>query len=100
MNLIFFFNIIRNQPFGGHLLSNQVSGCSDIINEWASRNSDIAPQWLAYALATAYHETAATMQPIAERGAVSYFPDTMVAPILATFNRGTDIGIEDVAMCK
>lgn len=38
-----------------------------ILDEWDSR-SGYPPQFLAYMLATTYHETARTMQPIAEYG--------------------------------
>jgi hypothetical protein len=33
----------------------------------------IDPRWLAYMLATAFHETGQAMQPIHERGGTGYF---------------------------
>ena len=39
---------------------------------WATVG-DVVVTWTAYALATAYHETASTMQPIRENGTESYF---------------------------
>lgn len=51
----------------GHLKQSQVDGFEAIINEWeASELKDI--RWLAYMLATAWHETAKTMQAIEEYG--------------------------------
>ncbi|NHM08015.1 hypothetical protein G4D82_12340 [Flavobacterium sp. CYK-4] len=51
----------------GRFTNSQVQGFDAIINEWdRSRLSDL--RWLAYMLATAWHETARTMQPIAEYG--------------------------------
>lgn len=49
------------------LSESQVGGIEVILNEWvASGLYDL--RWLAYMLATTYHETARTMQPIAEYG--------------------------------
>jgi len=39
-----------------------------ILNEWEKNNSEKDDRWLAYMLATTFHETAATMQPIEEFG--------------------------------
>jgi len=60
------FNTIR-QLFGGSLKQSQVDGINTVVAEYNRRElSDI--RWLAYILATVFHETAATMQPIAEYG--------------------------------
>jgi hypothetical protein len=46
---------------------DQVQGMEAILREWeAQQLTDL--RWLAYILATTYHETARTMQPIAEYG--------------------------------
>jgi hypothetical protein len=51
----------------GKLSVNQVSGFENIFNTWTeSKNKDI--RHLAYMLATTWHETARTMQPIEEYG--------------------------------
>ena len=52
--------------FGTSLSQGQVDGCEVILNE-AERRGTRLP-CLAYVLATAYHETAHTMQPIEEYG--------------------------------
>lgn len=57
--------------FGTSLSQSQVSGTESILDEAAGRSVPL--RHLAYILATAYHETAHTMQPIHERGAVAYF---------------------------
>lgn len=66
------FNTVRANPFPGRLTQSQVDGMSVILNTWeASTLTDL--RWLAYMLGTAYHETAATMQPIREYGGYDYF---------------------------
>lgn len=67
MNRKAFFAAVRNNPFGGSLSQGQVDGLNFILDAWeASGLGD--PRWLAYMLATAFHETARTMQPIEEYG--------------------------------
>ena len=53
--------------FGGKLKQSQVDGINGIIVAW-DQYGDGNIQRLAYVLATAFHETAATMQPIREYG--------------------------------
>jgi putative chitinase len=66
-----FFDTCR-QEFGG-LSQQQVDGINFILDAY-DLDKDINDfRWLAYALATVYHETAHTMQPIYERGPRSYF---------------------------
>jgi putative chitinase len=63
-----FFDAIRHQ-FGGKMTQAQVEGCEALI-----RATDGLPlAWRAYLLATAFHETARTMQPITEYGGRQYF---------------------------
>ena len=58
MNRETFFNEVRKEIFGGSLKQNQVSGLSTLL-DYAEKNlSGWDKRWLAYALATAYHETA------------------------------------------
>lgn len=66
MNRDAFFASVRRAPFGS-LSQSQVDGLNAILDEWDRRAlPDI--RWLAYMLATTFHETARTMQPIAEIG--------------------------------
>lgn len=60
-----FYAAVRASLFGGRLTASQVAGMDAIL--------DVAPSLLgttslAYALATTFHETARTMQPIEEYG--------------------------------
>lgn len=73
MNLKPFFDATRDSLFDGGFDQDQVDGCSTIIEEWLKRypNGDRCEG--AYILATAYHETGKTMQPVKERGGNSYF---------------------------
>ena len=67
MNKVAFFREVRASLFGGKLKPKQVSGMEFILDQW-NRTGFTNRQWLAYALATAFHETAFTMQPIREYG--------------------------------
>lgn len=67
MNREAFFATIRHAPFTGSLSQPQVDGMTAILDEWDRRKlTDI--RFLAYMLATTFHETARTMQPIREFG--------------------------------
>lgn len=62
-----FYDRIRTDLFHGSISQRQFEGIEDIIEAWHDKGiTDI--RYIAYALATAYHETASTMQPIAEYG--------------------------------
>ena len=65
-----FFYYVRTRPFGGSLTTGQVEGMTHLLDVWgecyAEKHKDL--RYLAYALATTRHETAATMRPIEEIG--------------------------------
>lgn len=64
-----FFAACRYGVMGPRLDPEEVSGAEVILDAM-----DGCPiSWTAYALATAWHETAHTMQPIPERGGNNYF---------------------------
>lgn len=67
-----FFDRVRASLFGGKLTAPQVAGMDFILDVWERGYPDGDPRHLAYALATAYHETAKTMQPIKEMGGDAY----------------------------
>jgi hypothetical protein len=60
-----FFAALTKTLFKGRITNSQVQGTKAILAAWPV-NTDM--RFIAYALATAYHETAATMQPIEEYG--------------------------------
>ncbi|HVL74231.1 MAG TPA: glycoside hydrolase family 19 protein [Beijerinckiaceae bacterium] len=62
-----FFNAVRADF--GRLSQQQVDGFNAVLDAWG----DADPRFTAYALATAWHETARTMQPIKEHGGAAYF---------------------------
>lgn len=79
-----FYDHVRSELFSGSLSQGQVDGMEAILNFWEEPpvqpvgefkiNWDIrAIGWLAYMLATTFHETAHTMQPISEYGSTAYF---------------------------
>lgn len=74
--------------FGGRLTQAQVTGLNNILHATAQ----LPAACRAYLLATAFHETARTMQPITERGTLSYFhryePDTAIGRRLGNVRAG------------
>jgi len=62
----FFFDCVREDPFGGDLDQGQVDGMNAILDAWEHEPRSDDLRWLAYALATTMHETASTMLPIEE----------------------------------
>ena len=73
INRKFFFEQVRATLFAGRLLQGQVDGLKNILNIWARTHAQKDDRWLAYALATAFHETAFAVQPVHERGGNEYF---------------------------
>ncbi len=65
-----FYDRVRQNPFPGRLSRAQVAGMDAIFDHWVL-HSKAADSALAYVLATAFHETAGTMQPVRETLATS-----------------------------
>jgi putative chitinase len=63
-----YFQFVRSKPFNGTLTQQQVDGQEYILAAFEERYDDWDPRWLAYCLATTFHETSATMWPISEYG--------------------------------
>ena len=63
-----FFRRARASVFRGLMEQSQADGINHILDEFEAAYPDGDPRWLAYMLATVYHETAATMEPISEYG--------------------------------
>lgn len=72
MNRETFFTYVRRNPFGGSLTPQQVDGLSKILDYWEKNYSGRDIRFLAYILATVFHETAHTMQPVEEYGGKKY----------------------------
>ncbi|CZT36238.1 hypothetical protein [Rhizobium sp. 9140] len=62
---VLFDSIRRQGLFNGVLNLSQVEGIETILDGW-DRSDLTDRRWLAYMLATAYHETGRTMQPVRE----------------------------------
>jgi hypothetical protein len=73
INRKFFFDQCRAVLFTGKLTQSQVNGLNFILDVWEKSHAKKDDRWLAYALATCFHETGFTMQPIRERGGARYF---------------------------
>lgn len=63
-----FFQSVRASLFNGVLKQSQVNALNGILDEWEAKYDNEDDRYLAYMLATNFHETATTMQPIAEYG--------------------------------
>ena len=68
INRGFFFTHVRRMMFSNVLQQSQVDGMSAILDGWEAKYATDDDRWLAYALATTYHETDQHMQPIDEYG--------------------------------
>ena len=68
INRKFFFDHIRQALFQGSLSQAQVDGLDQILDYWEAEAGKKDDRWLAYALATAHHETDKTFGPIREYG--------------------------------
>lgn len=68
INRKFFFDHVRVALYShGHKLDQgAVDGHEAILDKWEAEMAKGDDRWLAYMLATAYHETGARMQPIEE----------------------------------
>jgi putative chitinase len=63
-----FYASVRSSLFSGNLSQSQVDGMDAILTTWEDEYINWDQRWLAYALATTYHETSKEMQPIEEYG--------------------------------
>lgn len=67
-----FYDWLRgNSMLGPKISEAEFEGCDKIVRACAMDRWPVS--WVAYALATTYHETAHTMQPIKEHGGEAYF---------------------------
>jgi hypothetical protein len=71
MNRTIFYDYVKRAPFGGRITPAQREGLDKILDYWDESGLE-DDRWLAYMLATVFHETAATMQPIEEKGGRKY----------------------------
>ncbi|MCV9967756.1 hypothetical protein OIU34_38720 [Pararhizobium sp. BT-229] len=93
MNRAPFCAALRGSVLYPHgLTKQQVAGFENLLNIWEQSYAADPINHLAYDLATAFHETAGTMQPVVERGARSYFdkyePGTRLGKMLGNTVRG------------
>lgn len=67
-NRTVFFDSVRDSLFHGGMSQSQVDGMNAILSAWEVEPWSDDPRWLAYCLATTFHETSQEMQPIEEYG--------------------------------
>jgi putative chitinase len=73
INRDFFFATCRSDLFDSSLNQTQLTGLTALLNYWEGKYADRDDRWLAYVLATAYHEVDRRMKPINEYGTKAYF---------------------------
>lgn len=73
-----FYEKIRGEIFD-RISQSQVDGIEALLNEWEAEGLTDLRQ-LAYILATVYHETAATMKPVKEKGGDNYLKSKKYYP--------------------
>ena len=90
-----YFDSVRPSLFSGSLSQDQVEGQEAILGEWELQGQLPGPamtdlRWLAYMLATTYHETSQEMQPIEEYGQGAGQPYGVPDPVTGNvfFGRG------------
>jgi putative chitinase len=79
-NKDFFFKTVRLHL--GPLNQSQVEGFEKIIDYQAAKYPNMLKNELAYVLASVWHETAHTMQPITERGSKAYLTGKRYWPFI------------------
>lgn len=67
-----FYREIRKSLFRDGLSQAQVDGLNRLLDTWFRYYSARPITWLAYCLATSYHETGRTMEPVQEKGGRAY----------------------------
>ena len=73
INRRFFYDTVRLTLFDGRMRQTQVNGMNVFLDYWENGFASNDDRWLAYMLATAYHEVDKKMQPIKEYGSDAYF---------------------------
>jgi putative chitinase len=87
----YFFDSVRYYLAGGSLKQEQVEGCAVLLDWFDTLNPPIPhkhhldDRMFAYCLATAWHETAFTMQPVIEYGGDAYL---QAKPYYPWYGRG------------
>lgn len=80
-----FFDEIRPEPFHGRVSASQVSAIEVLLDYWETNYADKDIRWLAYILATNYHETGGRMVSVREGFAKS---DTAARKIVSRYKYG------------
>lgn len=86
MNRAVFYNEIRDDLFSGALSKVQVAGIEDLLNVRDRLYPTCDDRWLAYILATVYHETGRRMVPVREGFAST--DEGAIAAVTKLYNEG------------
>lgn len=86
INRTFFFDELHETLFPNGLNAAQYQGTEKILDYWSQSHAALDDRFLAYILATAYHETGRAMQPVRETFANS--DDQAIARLQRAYERG------------
>ncbi len=96
INQEFFFDQVRSTLFHGKITPAQFKGLQAILTTWEQDHAHKDDRWLAYMLATAFHETDTKMQPIREYGGPPWYKKmydvTGARPAMCKANGNTEPG--------
>jgi putative chitinase len=77
INRSFFREHVAETLYRGHMSMAQVEGHDALLDYWEAHHSKKDDRWLAYMLATAYHETGRILQPVEEN--LNYSAERLLA---------------------
>jgi putative chitinase len=83
INRSFFFDHLGTTLYRNGLLQAQVEGHEALLDDWETRHAEKDDRWLAYILATVYHETGRAMQPVVEN--LNYSGERLLAVFPSRF---------------
>ena len=81
INRNFFYPHVEASLFHNNIRPTQKNGMEAILNAWDARPELTDNRWLAYMLATVYHECDGSMQPIEEYGKGRNLPYGKLDPL-------------------
>lgn len=94
INRKFFFDRVRTHLYKNGLDQDAVDGHSAILDRWEKDIPKDDDRWLAYMLATAYHETGGRMQPVEEN--LNYSAKRLLEVFPGRFKDAAEAG----ALCR
>jgi putative chitinase len=86
INRSFFFDHLGSTLYPKGFSQMQVEGHQAVLDAWGREHAQKDDRWLAYVLATAYHETGRALQPVTEN--LNYSAERLLAVFPTRFTPG------------